>query len=107
MDDKKKEIFNERSKTRLKKEVRKRIQTTMIGSLSSIEKFFGQLWGEGNPEPSNEQVQIRELFEELRTEILDKGNNQIRNCEAEIENYDVVWNKYHINIPIKPLAGNN
>ena len=44
--DRKKEILNERSTNRLKKEIKKRIQTTMIGSLSSVEKYFGFLWGE-------------------------------------------------------------
>lgn len=104
MDNGKLDILNERSKTRLKKETRKRIQTTMIGALSSIEKFLGFLWGQGPDEGqilTKEQMQMKEVFEELRTEILDKGNNQIRNVEAEIENYDVVWNKYHINLPIK------
>jgi len=38
--DRKKEILNERSTNRLKKEIKKRIQTTMIGSLSSVEKYF-------------------------------------------------------------------
>ena len=105
--DRKDQIINERSKTRLKKEVKKRILTTMIGSLSSIEKFFGFLWGEGSEgEPTAEQLQMRELFEELRTEILDKGNNQIRNTEAEIQNYDVTWNKYHINLPLKKPNSN-
>ena len=44
--DGKEELLKERSKTRLKKEVKKRIQTTMIGALSSIEKHFGSLWGD-------------------------------------------------------------
>tara|TARA_R100000005_G_C5001765_1_gene209023 strand:+ start:4457 stop:4780 length:324 start_codon:yes stop_codon:yes gene_type:complete len=107
VENRKDKILNERSKTRLKKEIRKRIQTTMIGSLSSVEKFFGFLWGEGSEsEPTKEQLQIREVFEELRTEILDKGNTQIRNSEAEIENYDIVWNKYHINLPLKRIDEN-
>ena len=84
--------------------MRKRIQTTMIGSLSSVEKYFGFLWGEGSDsEPTKDQLYMREVFEEMRTEILDKGNSQIRNSEAEIENYDVVWNKYHINLPIRKI----
>lgn len=104
MDIRKQEILNERSKTRLKKEVKKRIQTTMIGSLSSVEKFFGFLWGEGSEkELTKEQIHMREVFEEMRTEILDKGNSQIRNSDSEIENYDVIWNKYHINLPIKKI----
>ena len=104
MDNRKQEIINERSKTRLKKEIKKRIQTTMIGSLSSVEKYFGFLWGENSDaELTKEQMRMREIFEEMRTEILDKGNSQIRNSDSEIENYDVVWNKYHINLPIKKI----
>lgn len=102
--DGKNEIINERSKTRLKKEIKKRIQTTMIGSLSSIEKYFSFLWGgENNASLTREQIQMRDIFEDMRTEILDKGNAQIRNAEAELETYDVVWNKYHINLPIKKI----
>lgn len=101
MVDRKQDIVNERSKTRLKKEIRKRIQTTMIGSLSSIEKYFGFLWGEESDELTDKEEQMREIFEEMRTEILDKGNTQIRNADAEIETYDVNWNKYHINLPIR------
>lgn len=104
MDNRKQEIINERSKTRLKKEIKKRIQTTMIGSLSSVEKYFGFLWGENSEsELTKEQMRMREIFEEMRTEILDKGNSQIRNSDSEIENYDVIWNKYHINLPIKKI----
>ena len=100
--DRKKEILNERSTNRLKKEIKKRIQTTMIGSLSSVEKYFGFLWGEdSDSEPTAKQEQMREIFEEMRTEILDKGNTQIRNADAEIETYDVTCNKYHINLPIR------
>ena len=74
----------------------------MIGSLSSVEKYFGFLWGEdSDSEPTPKQEQMREIFEEMRTEILDKGNTQIRNADAEIETYDVTWNKYHINLPIR------
>ena len=101
MENRKKDIVSERSKTRLKKEIKKRIQTTMIGSLSSIEKFFGFLWGEGSEDLTKDQIEMRDIFEDMRTEILDKGNVQIRNIDSEIESYDIVWNKYHINLPIK------
>jgi hypothetical protein len=100
--DRKKDIVNERSKTRLKKEIKKKIQTTMIGSLSSIEKHFGFLWGEeSDDELTKDQIRMRDIFEDMRTEILDKGNIQLRNADAEIENYDVTWNKYHMNLPIR------
>lgn len=96
----KKKLLQERSKTRLKKEIKKRIETTMIGSLASIEKYFGELWGHANENKTPEQARFREIFEELRSEILDRGNNQIRQVESEVESYDVVWQKYHVNIPI-------
>jgi hypothetical protein len=48
-----------------------------------------------------EHAAIKEVYEELRSEILDKGNMQIKNSELDIENYDVTWNKYHYNIPIQ------
>jgi hypothetical protein len=100
--DRKQDILNERSKTRLKKEIKKKIQTTMIGSLSSIEKYFGFLWGEeSDDELTKDQIRMRDIFEDMRTEILDKGNIQIRNADAEIESYDVTWNKYQMNLPIK------
>jgi hypothetical protein len=101
MDNRKRDILNERSKIRLKKEARKKIQTTMIGSLSSMEKFFGFLWGEDSDDLTQDQMRMRDIFEDMRTEILDKGNIQIRNMDSEIETYDVIWNKYHINLPIK------
>tara|TARA_A100001201_G_scaffold21819_1_gene24325 strand:- start:1227 stop:1541 length:315 start_codon:yes stop_codon:yes gene_type:complete len=103
--DGKEELLKERSKTRLKKEVKKRIQTTMIGALSSIEKHLGSLWGNDTDNPTPEQAVMKEVFEELRTEILDKGNNQIRNIDSEIETYDIVWNKYHYSLPLKPFNG--
>ena len=73
----------------------------MIGALASVEKFFGSLWGHDNPDPTPEQVKVKEVFEELRSEILDKGNAQIRSSEADIESYDVTWNKYHYTFPVQ------
>lgn len=56
------------------------IRTTMIGSIARIEKVFGPFWGFGkDPEERTEkQDRIYSLFKELREEILDLGNEQIR-----------------------------
>lgn len=94
-------ILEQRSKLRLKKDVKKKIETTMIGALASIEKFFGSFWGHNEESKTPEHAAIKEVYEELRSEILDKGNMQIKNSELDIENYDVTWNKYHYNIPIQ------
>jgi hypothetical protein len=76
----------------------------MIGALSSIEEHFGFLWDhQSDGELSENQEKMRQLYEELRSEILDKGNTQIRNVDAEITQYDINWNRYQYQIPIKPL----
>jgi hypothetical protein len=78
---------------RLKKVAQQKIRTTMIGAIATLESHFGFLWSD---DPS-----LKEIFDEVRSEILDKGNNQMRNFEAEISNYDVKYNKPKITIPVK------
>ncbi len=94
-DDKYKEI----SKDRLFKIAKKKIQTTMIGALDSIEKHFGFLW-EAEKELTAEQTQLKGIFEEARAEILDRGNTQIRNLQAELTNYDISWKRYKLTLPM-------
>lgn len=84
------------SKDRLSKIMRKKIQTTMIGALSSIEENFGFLW-DGD---TDEHKACKEIYEKIRSEILDKGNNQARNIDAELSHYDVEWLKYSITMPV-------
>ena len=100
----KKNQDKERSRERLSKNCKKKIQTTMIGSLSSIEEYFGHLWGhEQEGELTEEQEELRLIYEELRSEILRKGNTQIRNVDAEMSEYDIQWSRYQYQIPVKPL----
>jgi hypothetical protein len=89
------------SKDRLSKIMRKKIETTMIGALSTIEDSFGFLWGKGQEEPlTNEQEIMKELYQSVRSEILDRGNNQARNIDAELGQYEVEWKKYSMTIPV-------
>jgi|LakMenE01Jun11ns_1017448.scaffolds.fasta_scaffold9957778_11 hypothetical protein len=88
----------EMSRERLLNAAKKKIQTTMIGSLSTVEKHFSFLWDVENP--TAEQDQLKNLFEDLRSEILDRGNTQIRNLENEFSNYDIVWKRYSITLPV-------
>lgn len=76
--------------------MRKKIQTTMIGALSSIEENFGFLW-DGDEE---QHKLYKELYDKIRSEILDKGNNQARNIDAELSHYDVEWLKYSMTMPV-------
>jgi CRISPR/Cas system CSM-associated protein Csm2 small subunit len=86
------------SKDRLSKILKKKIQTTMIGALSSIEENFGFLWEQDNPKFTKEQM--KEFYNRIRSEILDKGNNQARNVDAELAQYEVEWLRYSIKIPV-------
>jgi transcription termination factor Rho len=92
--------YKEVSKDRLFQIAKKKVQTTMIGALDTIEKSFGFLW-QTDGELTQEQVQLKSIFENARSEILDRGNTQIRNLEAEISHYDVSWKRYTVNLPIR------
>jgi hypothetical protein len=86
------------SRDRLSKILKKKIQTTMIGSLSSIEEHFSHLWdGEMTPE----KQAFYDTFQKVRSEILDKGNAQARNLDAELNQYEVRWLRYNMTIPVK------
>ncbi len=88
------------SKDRLSKILRKKIQTTMIGALSSIEENFGFLWDDSNSSLSADQKKaFKILYDKVRSEILDKGNNQARNVDAELAQYEVEWLRYNLKMP--------
>ena len=100
------ERYKQISKDRLLKISQKKVETTMIGALSIIEKHFGFLWGYGSEESlTPEQEHMREQFSQIRSEILDKGNNQSRNLEGEFANYDINWRRYEMSIPVQSLEG--
>tara|TARA_R110002110_G_scaffold16785_16_gene72258 strand:- start:824 stop:1189 length:366 start_codon:yes stop_codon:yes gene_type:complete len=89
------------SRDRLSKILRKKIETTMIGALSSIEEHLGFLWNsKEESELTEDQVFMKDLYQKIRSEILDKGNTQARNVDAELAQYDVKWLKYSIKIPV-------
>ena len=68
---------------------------------------FGFLFGlsedghDSGLELSEQEARMKDLFMELRKEILDIGNQQMKNVESEIEQYDVKWNRYQITLPVK------
>jgi transcription termination factor Rho len=88
------------SKDRLSKILKKKIQTTMIGALSTIEENFGFLWNSPDGTLTKEQEVMKNLYNQVRSDILDKGNNQARNIDAELAQYDVEWLRYSIKMPI-------
>ena len=93
LEQKTKTNYKKDSKERLKKIARKKIQTTMIGALDTIEKHLGFLW--------ENDSKMRTIYETVRQDILDRGNDQIRNLDSELEQYDIEWLRYHLTLPIK------
>mgnify|MGYP003113015873 FL=1 len=90
------------SRDKLFKAAKKKIQTTMIGALSTLEQSFGFLWGFDTPEEERtpEQKKVYEIYEEARAQILDRGNTQIRNLDSEFVNYEIVRKKHYITLPV-------
>ena len=99
--------YKEVSKDALFKASKKKIQTTMIGALSTIEEHFGFLWGFELPEDqlTPEQKHVKSIFEDVRAKILDRGNTQIRSLESEFVNYEISKKKYFINLPVAKPKG--
>lgn len=91
-----------RSRESLKKLVAKRIQTTMIGALAAIEEKFKDFWTpKDGDKMTEEQQSLYNIFQEIRSSILDNGNNQIRLLEKDIEQFDVEARQYTIQLKVK------
>jgi transcription termination factor Rho len=96
-EERKKEV----SKETLFKSCKKKVQTTMIGALDVVEKHFGFLWAfQEGEDLTSEQKQLKDIYEEARASILDRGNTQIRNMEAEFSHYEISKKRYQINLPV-------
>jgi hypothetical protein len=94
-------IYKENSKKRLLKNIEKKFKTTMIGALARFEEGFGDLWGHGKRELTSEELEFRKIWEDVRTEVLNNGNNQLRGAQDEIANYTMSWDKYHTELIVK------
>jgi DNA replicative helicase MCM subunit Mcm2 (Cdc46/Mcm family) len=94
--------YLEKSKKRLQNIIETKIRTTFIGSLDIFEKAFGDLWGSGVDNPTSSQQEIKELWQQVRNDILDMGNNQLRAAHVETEHYTIKWDRYNMTIPVKP-----
>lgn len=95
-----KEKLKNSSKKKLQKIIETKMKTLMIGAIAKIEGFFGEkVWGFDLPESecSNEQLDMELIWEQLRDEILNLGNKQIRAAMSELDLYDVVWTGYKYN----------
>jgi hypothetical protein len=91
-------------KQRLQKIIETKLNTATIYPLNQFELAFGQLWGYGKQpkDLTDEEKRNLHLWQQIRKNILDNGNQQKRNLLAEIDMHDVVWKRFETSfIPTK------
>ena len=71
--------------------MRKRIMTTMIGALASLEEYKDIFEGDE--------------YETLRKDVLDKGHFQIREMERDLEEFDIRFKTVYL-MPLRRDHGN-
>jgi hypothetical protein len=91
--------YKDGSKRRLMNILKKKFDTTIIGSLAAFEERFGELWGHGSPieDLDEDQRYWREAWMETRSKVLDNGNTNSRAAQNEISQYTLSWNRYITN----------
>lgn len=97
------EMFLERSRKRLDTIVSTKIRTAFIGALAAFEDEFGFLWGHNvsSETLTDEQESMRNLWENVRTAVLNNGNAQLRAVKNEIANHVIKWNRYRTDFIIR------
>ncbi len=97
----KQEKFAERSKEKLISVIDKKFKTTFIGALSCIESEIGFLWGHGKElnELTENEKKWAVVWERIRTNILNNGNNQARAVTNELQQYAINWQGYYTKLP--------
>lgn len=87
------------SKTRLKRIAAKKFRTCFIAALAEFENVFGlEVWGHQLPdnELTSQQKANRDRWEQVRKNILDKGNAQLRSLGMEIDLHKVNFEGYRM-----------
>lgn len=87
------------SRDRLKKIARKKFRTCFIFALAEFENTFGlEIWGHNLPEDklTPEQKANRMRWEQVRKNILDKGNAQARALGMEIDLHKIEFEGYRM-----------
>jgi len=88
----------------------KRLQTTMIGAIARMEENFGFLWGHDKENITAKEEEFLDIWEFTRNQILNYGNNQLRNIGDDFDNFfgkkKIIQEKYHYNFPVKKRNDN-
>lgn len=100
--------YKENSKSRLKTLVEKKFTTVIIGALAKFEERFGEIWGHGEYEEDMTESQKKqgEMWEMVRTDILNNGNAQMRAAMNEIDQYTMTWDRYQTDFIIRNQGDN-
>lgn len=89
------------SRDRLKRIAQKKFRTCFVSALAEFENIFGfVLWGHSLPDDqlTPEQKANRIRWEQVRKNILDKGNTQSRALGMEIDLHRVEFEGYRIDL---------
>lgn len=89
------ELLKDSDRVALFEFVKKKLKTIFIGDLASFEKRFGKLWGQDQFQLTDQQKKVRDIWKDTRKEILDRGNDFIKDIERELEAYEVDRVGYH------------
>jgi hypothetical protein len=89
------------SKKKLCDNAKKKFETAIIGILARIESYLGHLWGHLETNKTPEQNKLYQDWIDLRTEILNHGNNQKRLLLDELDRYTVKFDGYKVDFIIK------
>lgn len=96
------ESFKSGSRERLQRIIERKIRTSFIGALSRVEQHFGHLWGhDSRVSLTPDQEKYRNIYDLLRNEILNNGNNQIRAIINELSQYTIEWDRYQYQLNVK------
>lgn len=94
---------NVKAKERLREVFARKLKTTMIGEIAKVEHFLGHLWGHGLDEKdcTDDQLDLYEIWQQCRDEMLNLGNSQLRAASSELDLYNVEWKGHVTNFSFK------
>lgn len=80
-------------KLKLSEDIEKHVRTTFIGAIAAFERKLGFLWGIDKPfdQKTENEKKWFDVWNAVRSEILDFGNHQMRSLLRKLENgnYDI------------------
>lgn len=91
--------YSKDSADRLIKIIETKVRTSFIGALAQFEELIGkELWGFGKPNDKCDEDELywRKLYQQVRTNVLNNGNAQLRALQSEIIHYSIEWNRYQL-----------